>query len=152
MLIKKLKEASSFEGFPPLTQVPQQGSPVWAQIGHPPVGGEGGELVGGFVGVGAGGSPPPEHDAQKQVLPLPQPLLTPGEEHSPLGSEPSMQIFDSEGLLLEQTYLSTDALVGGGVGGEVGLTGAGVGGGVGGFDGTGVGGGVGALEGGGVGG
>ena len=128
------------------------------QILQPPVGAGGfvGSGAGGFVGSGAGGfvgegpPPVPGQDAhQHDFPPLPQPLLTLAEVHSPLASTPSAQIVAARGSFLAQTYLATDstgAEVGGGVGAFVGL-------GVGGFVGLGVGGGlVGAFVGLGVGG
>ena len=102
-----------------------------AQIEQPPVGG-----VGGGVGEGPGPPPVSGQDAhQHDFRPLPQPLLTLAEVHSPLASTPSAQIVAGRGSFLAQTYLSTDTTgaevgdgvgmgVGNAVGGIVGGTGA----------------------------
>ncbi|KAK1732779.1 hypothetical protein QTG54_016491 [Skeletonema marinoi] len=142
-------------GFPPSTQVPQQGPPVAAQTGHPPVGGEGG----GGVGVGGGPPPSPGHDDHQHTFPpFPQPSGAFALEQLPPARDPSAQIVAGRGAFLVQMYLST-AATGGFVGaGEGGLDGKGVGGfvgtfvgfGVGGFVGSAVGGFVGAFVGGGL--
>lgn len=100
-------------------------------------------MAGGGVGPDPPGHPDDAH--QHDFPPFPQPLLEPGEVHSPPASDPLVQILASDGRHLVQMYLSTGVFVGLLVGGGVGGCGASVGFGVGGLVGLLVGGSVGAT-------
>lgn len=118
------------DGFPPDTQLPQQGNSVAEQTGHPPVVGlgvtGGGVWLGGLGGDGGGG-PSPGHSRfhQHRFPPFPQLVPSPSLTHWSAAVDPSAQIVAARGSFLAHKYIATvevgEAVVGSVVGTAVGV-------------------------------